>query len=337
MCEADLILALDWMDLGGALRQAKNVGTVNAKIIACSLDQNLHTGANMEYQELPPVDVFAATTGDTMVAELIGALGEGRKDPWKAKLPAKKKNANGALTMEVVTQTLRDQFNDPENVTFCTLGRGWPFDIWPLQSGMSYLGKDGGGGLGSGPGISVGSALALHHKFPGRYAISMLGDGDFCMGATAIWSAAKHRIPLLVIVNNNRSYFNDELHQDHVAKDRGREPKNRWIGLAHGRSGAKHRQACRSAGRGRHRAGHHAGGSSRRHRQRCRRAQERRRLRDRLPHRSAGGAPGQSRAGVSRYGLIERHTWSLRRGGGHRPPPLIAPTPPIVVCCCGRR
>jgi thiamine pyrophosphate-dependent acetolactate synthase large subunit-like protein len=185
----------------------------------------------MEYQELPPADVFAATTGDVMVAELNAALGEGRKDPWKTKLPAKQHNANGALTIEVVAQTLRDQFNDPENVTFCTLGRGWPTDIWPFQSGMSYLGKDGGGGLGSGPGISVGSALALHHKFPDRHAITMLGDGDFCMGATAIWSAVKHRIPLLVIVNNNRSYFNDELHQDHVAKDRGREQKNRWIGL----------------------------------------------------------------------------------------------------------
>jgi thiamine pyrophosphate-dependent acetolactate synthase large subunit-like protein len=231
MCEADVILALDWMDLGGALRQAKNEGTVTAKIVACSLDQNLHTGANMEYQELPPTDAFAATTGDAMVAELNAALGEGRKDPWKAKLPAKPVHADGALTMEHITQTLKDQFNDPDNVTFCTLGRGWPFQVWPIQSGMSYLGKDGGGGLGSGPGISVGSALALHHKFPGRYAISMLGDGDFCMGATAIWTAVKHRIPLLIIVNNNRSYFNDELHQDHVAKDRGREPKNRWIGL----------------------------------------------------------------------------------------------------------
>jgi thiamine pyrophosphate-dependent acetolactate synthase large subunit-like protein len=59
----------------------------------------------------------------------------------------------------------------------------------------------------------------------------MLGDGDFCMGATAIWTAVRHRIPLLVLVNNNRSYFNDELHQEAVARRRGRETKNRWIGL----------------------------------------------------------------------------------------------------------
>ena len=232
MCEADVILALDWMDLGGALRQAKNAGKVAAKIVSCTLDQNLHTGANMEYQALPTVDVLMAATGDVVVAELNAALGEGRKDPWKAKVPAKPKQANGgALTMEHIARTLRDQFNDPDNVTFCTLGRGWPFDVWPLQNGMSYLGKDGGGGLGSGPGISVGSALALHHHHQGRYAISMLGDGDFCMGATAIWSAVKHRIPLLVLINHNRSYFNDELHQDNVARTRGREVKNRWIGL----------------------------------------------------------------------------------------------------------
>jgi thiamine pyrophosphate-dependent acetolactate synthase large subunit-like protein len=230
LCEADVILALDWMDLGGALRQARSAGKVSGKIIACTLDQTLHTGANMEYQALPTVDVLMASTGDAVVAELVAALGQGRKDPWKAKVPAKTKAGNGsALNMEHIAQTLRDQFNDPENVTFCTLGRGWPFDVWPLKSGMAYLGKDGGGGLGSGPGISVGSALALQGQ--GRYAISMLGDGDFCMGATAIWSAARHRIPLLVLINNNRSYFNDELHQENVAKTRGREVKNRWIGL----------------------------------------------------------------------------------------------------------
>ena len=231
LCEADVILALDWADLGGALRQARNVGKVSAKVISATLDQNLHTGANMEYQALPTVDVAMPTTGDAVVAELTEALGRGAaKAPWKAREPAKTKGASdGAITMEQIASTLRASFNDPDKVSFCTLGRGWPFDVWPIESGMTYLGKDGGGGLGSGPGLSVGAAVALHDQ--GRYAIAMLGDGDFCMGATAIWTAARHRIPLLILINNNRSYFNDELHQDTVARTRGREPKNRWIGL----------------------------------------------------------------------------------------------------------
>ena len=235
LCEADVILALDWVDLGGALRQAKTVGKFAAKIIAATLDQSLHTGANMEYQALPPVDVSMATTGDVVVEDLLDALGsDRRKEPWKACPPAKAKGQNKAgdgqaITMEQIAATLRAEFNDPENVSFCTLGRGWPIDIWPFQNGLAYLGKDGGGGLGSGPGLSVGAALALQGM--GRHAVSMLGDGDFCMGVTAIWTAVRHRIPLLVLINNNRSYFNDELHQETVARTRGREAKNRWIGL----------------------------------------------------------------------------------------------------------
>ncbi|HET9403719.1 MAG TPA: thiamine pyrophosphate-dependent enzyme, partial [Burkholderiales bacterium] len=35
----------------------------------------------------------------------------------------------------------------------------------------------------------------------------------------------------LIVVCNNRSFFNDELHQERVAKERGRPPENRWIGM----------------------------------------------------------------------------------------------------------
>ena len=59
----------------------------------------------------------------------------------------------------------------------------------------------------------------------------MLGDGDYSMGVNALWTASRVRIPLLAVVMNNRSYFNDEAHQHHVAEVRGRAPENRWIGL----------------------------------------------------------------------------------------------------------
>jgi thiamine pyrophosphate-dependent acetolactate synthase large subunit-like protein len=231
LCEADVIVALDWVDLGGALRQANAAGKVSAKVIAATLDHTLHTGANMEHQVLPAVDVPMAAGADAVIEELLDALpANGRREPWKGRLPAKAGTGNGAgITMEQVASALRAEFNDPDNVTFCTLGRGWPIDIWPFRNGMAYLGKDGGGGLGSGPGLSVGAALAV--QAAGRHAISMLGDGDFCMGATAIWTAVRHRIPLLILINNNRSYFNDELHQETVAKRRGRDARNRWIGL----------------------------------------------------------------------------------------------------------
>ena len=50
------------------------------------------------------------------------------------------------------------------------------------------------------------------------------------MGVTAIWTAAHYRIPLLIVVANNRSFFNDELHQERVARMRNRPVENRWVG-----------------------------------------------------------------------------------------------------------
>ena len=64
----------------------------------------------------------------------------------------------------------------------------------------------------------------------GRLPVAVLGDGDFLMGATALWTAVHYGIPLLVVVSNNNSFFNDELHQDRMARQRNRPVANRWIG-----------------------------------------------------------------------------------------------------------
>jgi thiamine pyrophosphate-dependent acetolactate synthase large subunit-like protein len=227
---ADAILALDWIDLGGALRQAGTLGPVTARIVSASLDHTLHNGFNMDHQILPTVDVAIAAGADELVGELVAALGAGTKEPWRQRVARKPAGPDDddAVTLERVATALKSAFNDPEQVSFATLGRGWPVDLWPLRDPLAYLGKDGGGGIGSGPGLVVGAALALHTR--GRHTVAMLGDGDFTMGASALWTAARHRIPLLILINNNRSYFNDELHQETVAKRRNRNPKNRWIG-----------------------------------------------------------------------------------------------------------
>jgi len=51
------------------------------------------------------------------------------------------------------------------------------------------------------------------------------------MGLTALWTGVHYRIPLLIVVANNESFFNDELHQERMARVRGRPIENRWIGL----------------------------------------------------------------------------------------------------------
>jgi thiamine pyrophosphate-dependent acetolactate synthase large subunit-like protein len=105
---------------------------------------------------------------------------------------------------------------------------GWPAATYDFRGPLDYLGYDGGAGIGSGPGMAVGAALALRDS--GYLPIAVLGDGDYLMGVTALWTAVRYHIPLLVIVANNQSFYNDEVHQQTVARLRGRPAENKWIG-----------------------------------------------------------------------------------------------------------
>ncbi|RZJ07159.1 MAG: thiamine pyrophosphate-binding protein, partial [Haliea sp.] len=53
---------------------------------------------------------------------------------------------------------------------------------------------------------------------------------DYMMGVNALWTAANAQVPMLMVVCNNRSFFNDELHQERMARQRNRPVENRWIG-----------------------------------------------------------------------------------------------------------
>ncbi|MEA2977931.1 MAG: acetolactate synthase large subunit, partial [Alphaproteobacteria bacterium] len=134
----------------------------------------------------------------------------------------------GEITMDQLSATLREAVGD-RPTTLTSLSLSWNGATWPFAHPLDYVGMNGGGGVGAGPGISVGAALAL--KGSGRLPIGVCGDGDFVMGITAIWTAVHYRIPLLFVVANNRSLFNDEVHQERVAKTRERPAENRWIGM----------------------------------------------------------------------------------------------------------
>ena len=222
---ADVIVSLDWVDLAGTL--AKHVGEHKAKIIQVTVDHQLHNGWSLDYQGLPPIDVLLACEPDTAVPALLDALGSHKAAAPQPKAASEFKPAGDKLTVDHVAVALRKALGDrPTSLTHATLS--WDGRCWPFRHPLDYLGGDGGGGVGGGPGISVGAALAL--KGSGRMAVAVCGDGDFLMGITAIWTAAHYRIPLLMVVANNRSFFNDELHQERVARMRNRPIENRWVG-----------------------------------------------------------------------------------------------------------
>ncbi|HTT80472.1 MAG TPA: thiamine pyrophosphate-dependent enzyme, partial [Stellaceae bacterium] len=229
--EADVILALDWVDLAGAFKAACGAAPVAAKVISASLDHLAHNGWSMDYQGLPPVDLPLAVEPDIAVAALLPLLttrapGWGGKPPAAALQPAPSGGADRIAPLDLAA-ALREAVGHRPT----TLIRGplaWTNNTWDVAHPLDALGGDGGGGVGAGPGMAVGAALALRGS--GRLPVAVLGDGDFLMGCTALWTAAHYRIPLLVVVSNNNSFFNDELHQDRMARQRNRPVQNRWIG-----------------------------------------------------------------------------------------------------------
>jgi thiamine pyrophosphate-dependent acetolactate synthase large subunit-like protein len=223
---ADVILSLDWVDLAGALKLAPP--TPDAKIIQVSLDYRIHNGWSMDYQGLPPVDLFVSADPDAVVPELVQALGAGGR-PRGAPPPraAASGNEPPGFTNEHIARVLKKVVGE-RPATLTHLPISWEDRWWTFRHPLDFLGSDGGGGVGGGPGISVGAALAL--KNSGRLPVAVCGDGDFLMGVTAVWTAVHYKIPLLFVSANNRSFYNDELHQERVARMRDRPVENKWIG-----------------------------------------------------------------------------------------------------------
>jgi thiamine pyrophosphate-dependent acetolactate synthase large subunit-like protein len=224
---ADVILSLGWVDLAGALKAACGTVAPAAKVINVTLDHQLHNGWSMDHQALPPADLFVAADADTMVAAMLAQLPAAPTRTEPSRPPPEPMIEPGAITVAQMTHSLRHAIG-PQPASLLHVSLSWNAALWPFHHPLDYIGSDGGGGIGGGPGIAVGAALALRGS--GRLPVAVCGDGDFLMGATALWTAVHYNIPLLVVVANNRSFFNDELHQERVARMRNRPVENRWIG-----------------------------------------------------------------------------------------------------------
>jgi thiamine pyrophosphate-dependent acetolactate synthase large subunit-like protein len=213
---ADVIVSLDWVDLGGTLRAAG----AGARVISCSADHAPEFG--------PVAADLAISSHPDLLVEALGTAGieGGEREGWPPPRGEGGPLGDG-LTVRRLAAALAGALSG-RDTCLVRLPLGWDGADLHVAHPLDYLGQDGGAGLGSGPGMAVGAALALAGS--GRLPVAVLGDGDLLMASSALWTAAHYRLPLLVVVANNRSFFNDELHQERVAGARGRPAENRWIG-----------------------------------------------------------------------------------------------------------
>jgi thiamine pyrophosphate-dependent acetolactate synthase large subunit-like protein len=248
---ADLIVVLDWVDLAGTFKIALPDGSApQAKVVNCSQDSGLANGWSKDTGAFAPTDLFVQCDPDAFIEAIHARLVDSSPPPSQ--------HPNGVASTEgewppvarpppiyaelgTTSEIRQSQFAkvlysalSPWPATMVRLNLGWNATDLRVSEPLSYLGGDGGAGIGSGPGMVVGAALALHDQAleggQRRLPFAVLGDGDLLMGNSALWTAASNDIPLLIVIANNASFFNDEVHQERIANQRQRPSVNKWIG-----------------------------------------------------------------------------------------------------------
>ena len=102
----------------------------------------------------------------------------------------------------------------------------WALRLWDVDGPHRHAGRSSGTATQIGTSIGVG----LAYRGTERLVIDIQPDGDLLYDPGALWTAARHRIPLLVVMYNNRAYYNDWEHQLRVAQHRGTPKENARVG-----------------------------------------------------------------------------------------------------------
>jgi acetolactate synthase I/II/III large subunit len=131
------------------------------------------------------------------------------------------------LAMEVWNQIKGGDFACVSQTGFQS---SWPNRLWDFTKSHQFIGGSGAAGIGYIGGAQVGAAYAHKEMNTGAVCVSFQGDGDFMMGPGAMWTAAHHRIPLLMIIHNNRAWYQETMSVQILASRRDRHPERGRIG-----------------------------------------------------------------------------------------------------------
>jgi thiamine pyrophosphate-dependent acetolactate synthase large subunit-like protein len=254
--QADLIVALDALDLQGGLAGATSAGgRGTARVVQIGLaDLAVRSWAH-DFMKLCPTDLsIVADTGLAVptLVELVATRldregGSAAARPAARDLRRKELAARHAQLRERwQEQARREAANKPISLAFMAAEvwaaiqdqrpvlayhsfNPWPLRLWELTEPSQYVGGSGGAGVGYGIGGAIGVALA--HRDNDQLCVSLQPDGDLLYATSALWTLAHERLPLLMVMHNNRSYFNSEEHARRMAEQRGRPLARSGIGV----------------------------------------------------------------------------------------------------------
>jgi benzoylformate decarboxylase/acetolactate synthase-1/2/3 large subunit len=104
----------------------------------------------------------------------------------------------------------------------------WATRLWDFDEPHRHPGRS----VGTATQIGISLGVALAHRGSGRLVVDLQPDGDLMFDGAAPWIATAHGLPLLVVMVNNRAYYNDWAHQIRMAELRGHDLARASHGVA---------------------------------------------------------------------------------------------------------
>jgi thiamine pyrophosphate-dependent acetolactate synthase large subunit-like protein len=251
--DADVIIGMElsdyWNTVNGFIDNGyegigQNVAKIKpgTKLISISSVDLLTKSNYQDFQRFQSIDVSMPGDAEATLPSLIEALksaipndrkdalakrGDGIRQAHAKGLDNIKQaaaiawDASPISTARLVTE-LYAQIKDLEWSLVSASGNtsNWANRLWPMEKHHQWLGSSGGYGVGYGAPASVGAALG--NRDLGRFSVSIQSDGDLMYAPGVLWTAARHKIPLLAVMHNNRGYHQEVMHVQRLSNFRNR-------------------------------------------------------------------------------------------------------------------
>jgi acetolactate synthase-1/2/3 large subunit len=250
---ADVVIGMELSDFWGVVNSYIDNGEhgiginrskikPDTKLISISSAELITKANYQDFQRFQAVDVSMPADAEATLPALIeavkGAIPNDRKAAIEKRGEAAKKayaearertkqtaalafDASPISTARLVMETWA-QIKDLDWSLVASSGNvsNWHQRLWPMEKHYHWLGASGGYGVGYGAPASVGAALA--NRDLGRFSVSIQSDGDLMYAPGVLWTAAKHKIPLLAVMHNNRGYHQEVMHVQRLSNFRNR-------------------------------------------------------------------------------------------------------------------
>jgi thiamine pyrophosphate-dependent acetolactate synthase large subunit-like protein len=253
--EADVVLMLEVADAWGQLNSLSDVHKVyrsqarkDVRVIHVSM-QDVYIRSNyQDHQRYQAVELSingdAQASLPTLIEEVKRATGDERRRLFAARADkmreahlkerqrAREESAMGWDLSPISTPRMcAETWNavKGERWSLAVSDRlPWPRRLWPTTLYDQMLGGAGAQGVGYSAPASLGVALA--NKSKGMFTLNFQPDGDLMYSPGVLWTAAHHRIPILMVMFNNRGYHHETMHLQNMAAVHKRRPDRAWVG-----------------------------------------------------------------------------------------------------------